>query len=942
MKMKLSTKLITTYLGVGLIPLALIGAISWMVASGGLGTVSGQGATALETAAYDQLKDLCEIKDKQVTQYFAERKGDLGVLVENAKAINANAWGNLVGIQETKRSMVTRLLTDTRTQLTTLSHSHALRTAFADFKAYHDQSGARHDGDLDVASDEYKAVYDKWYDEFAVQVKQHGYYDFFLICAAHGHVLFSEGKESDLGANVGSGSLRNEGLGILWRKVVDSRKFCFADFEPYSPSDGDYAAFAGAPVLDANGKVIAVLAFQLPTDPINAIVQARTGLGESGETYLVGDLDGRTSFRSDLLTMGDGKYIVGAEIHTDYIDKAIAGESGQHVFFDSAGRPVMVCYDSLGIEGVNWAQVTKMDMEECFTLKAKGESEDFFTKYNNAYGYYDLFLFHPSGYCFYSVCHEADYHTNLVTGEYANSALGKATKECLSTQQFAFGDFAPYEPSAGTPAAFIAQPVVVDGEAGLVVALQLSDAAVSDMMAAGSNKERALEAYLVGPDGHMRSNSILAPDTHTIAASFKQGNKVDTDAVRGAMSGGTDAKVITDYLGSQVLSAWTPLDIYGTKWALICEIDEAVAMAARTDMVETSTSANTQLVMWIVGGLIVVGIVVAFLAWSIARSVSKPLTAAVESLTMGSDQVTSAAGQVAQSSQSLAEGTSEQASSLEETSASLEEITSMTRQNTDNSNQAKGLAAQAQSDAGTGSEAMTRMSEAISGIKASADETAGIVKTIEEIAFQTNLLALNAAVEAARAGDAGKGFAVVAEEVRNLAQRAAEAARSTGDLITGSVKSAENGVAISKEVAEALGKIAEGSTKVNEITGEVAAASQEQTQGIDQINTAVSQMDQVTQQNAANSEEGASAAEELSAQAAEMMKVVEGLADLVGGARNGSGTVKATGAQPMLRASLPAPRQRRGATSVSNGPGTRKVVSPEEVVPLDDDDLSDF
>src|SRR5437762_14110973 len=109
---------------------------------------------------------------------------------------------------------------------------------------------------------------------------------------------------------------------------------------------------------------------------------------------------------------------------------------------------------------------------------------------------------------------------------------------------------------------------------------------------------------------------------------------------------------------------------------------------------------------------------------------------------------------------------------------------------------------------------MERLSDSIEKIKASADSTAKIVKTIDEIAFQTNLLALNAAVEAARAGEAGKGFAVVAEEVRNLAMRSAEAAKNTAALIEQAVKNSQNGVVIVGDVGKVLGEITAASAKV--------------------------------------------------------------------------------------------------------------------------------
>jgi methyl-accepting chemotaxis protein len=280
----------------------------------------------------------------------------------------------------------------------------------------------------------------------------------------------------------------------------------------------------------------------------------------------------------------------------------------------------------------------------------------------------------------------------------------------------------------------------------------------------------------------------------------------------------------------------------------------------------------------------VTSLVLAILVWwLIANGLVKRLTNIIHNLVSGAEQVTSAAGQVSAASQSLAEGATEQAAGLEETSSSLEEMSSMTKQNADNAQQANTLSVEAKKSANDGSEAMSRMSGAIREIQKSADQTAKIIKVIDEIAFQTNLLALNAAVEAARAGEAGKGFAVVAEEVRNLAMRSAEAAKNTANMIEESVKNAKNGVDIATEVGKVLNEIVQSIGKTTDLVGEIAAASSEQAQGIDQVNTAVAQMDKVTQQNAANAEQSASASEELSAQAETMNHIVRELASLVGG-----------------------------------------------------------
>ena len=322
-------------------------------------------------------------------------------------------------------------------------------------------------------------------------------------------------------------------------------------------------------------------------------------------------------------------------------------------------------------------------------------------------------------------------------------------------------------------------------------------------------------------------------------------------------------------------------------------------------------------------------LVLTSLVWLVlARRTDQAFSRVASDLRQVSSRMAGSAGHVAASSQDMAAGASEQAASLEEVAASLQEVSAMTSRNAEHAQQTDKVAGLAHTAAGKGVAAMERLTGAIGHIKHSSDETARILKTIDEIAFQTNLLALNAAVEAARAGDAGKGFAVVAEEVRNLAQRSAEAAKNTATLIDEAQGNADNGVALVSEAAEFLREIEGNVGSVKELITQVASASNEQSSGINEITTSVDHLDGVTQSNAANSEESAAASAELSGQANEVLQLAETLMRFVKGGNPmvampeaAVHTARSASVAPARRAQRPAAR-----------PTAR--VSPSEVVPL--------
>lgn len=227
-----------------------------------------------------------------------------------------------------------------------------------------------------------------------------------------------------------------------------------------------------------------------------------------------------------------------------------------------------------------------------------------FTRIAGVYGYRDVFLVDAAtGNVVYTNAKETDFGSNLLTGVYADTALGKTFRELRKSRNPAFvytSDFEHYIGSGGEPALFIGS-TVFDGDQfiGALIYQLTPDKVDAVMTDRGNWRTQGLgetgESYLVAGDYKFRTSprEFMERPQQYFRILERQGvpqsrinfikqtkspvliQEVRTEAAQRALSGKTGEVEYVDYRGKNAIASYQPIRLGEFEWGLVAKMDRA-------------------------------------------------------------------------------------------------------------------------------------------------------------------------------------------------------------------------------------------------------------------------------------------------------------------------------------------------------------------------------
>ncbi|MCP5182250.1 MAG: hypothetical protein H6994_20320 [Pseudomonadales bacterium] len=372
-------RLILTMLALGLVPLLVV-----------TFSTSRLGSRALEQEAELKLDAVRESRKAQIEAYFTQIRDQVETLARNRMVTEAmqdfsQAFNALGNVADTDPDGFTRMREDVETYYREqfgaeyakrndhVTNLDALLPTEADVIAaqYHliarnpNPLGEKHRLDTLADSGEDSRQYNRLHEQLHPILRDYlerfGYYDIFLIEPRNGHIVYSVFKELDFGTSLFNGPYRDTNFAAAVRDAMagESPATQLRDFAAYLPSYDAPASFIATPIRDG-GRLLGVLAFQMPVDRINNIMNLDAGLGRSGETVLVGaDALLRSQSR-----FTDDNTILSTRLENAAVDQALKGVSGNAGIASAGGVAQLSSYSPLTIAGLNWILLATIDRSE--------------------------------------------------------------------------------------------------------------------------------------------------------------------------------------------------------------------------------------------------------------------------------------------------------------------------------------------------------------------------------------------------------------------------------------------------------------------------------------------------------------------------------------------------------------------------------------------------
>jgi methyl-accepting chemotaxis protein len=381
--MKIRGRLTTLSLLFGILPLAVAAVAAYLSASDGL-----------EQGADDRLAAIRDAKRQQIELYFNQIRDQVvtlsaSTMIQDAMADFRGAFSSYAddvagdgGLHDSRRTQLERYYredfggkystdagADAPIERIFPGDATALALQSAYIGANPHPLGQKEN--LDAAADgtAYSALHARYHPVVRDYLRRFGYYDIFLVDIDSGRIVYSVFKELDYATSLTTGPYASTNFAEAFRRAAaadNPDSAVLVDFARYTPSYEAPASFIASPVFK-DGEKIGVLIFQMPIDRITEVLSQRTGMGETGEVYLVG-ADGlmRSNSRFE-----EGTTILSKRIETLGVQRALAGETGSASFADYRGVPVLSAYSPVEIDGVEWAILAEIDAAEAFAAVSR-------------------------------------------------------------------------------------------------------------------------------------------------------------------------------------------------------------------------------------------------------------------------------------------------------------------------------------------------------------------------------------------------------------------------------------------------------------------------------------------------------------------------------------------------------------------------------------------